>query len=119
MTRDGIHLDDADEAWIAKYRAAVKQVPVELSPSTRIGKALKKARTLVFLRISSFLERWSRTHSQKSPQSPAISVAQTQSPSNTAAHSSPKPSATGGLPPLTAEALTAQSAEGWREKPVA
>ncbi|SRR5208283_102802 len=118
MTTDRILPKDADEAWIAKYRAAVKEVRVEPSRSSKIREALHRAGTLALSGIGRILHRLLGSRSQasaqqRSSQPPETSAVPPQSASEAIPH------LTQGLPPLTGKALMDENQEGWREKPVA
>jgi hypothetical protein len=86
MTTDRIHLKDADEAWIAKYRAAVKEDPVKRSRSSKIRQALNQAHTLVFSRLNRILDRWLPGRSQSSAQPPETSVVPRPNPQEETLH---------------------------------
>ncbi len=118
MTTDQILPKDADEAWITKYRAAVKEVPVEHSRSSKIREALTRVRTLALSGISRILHRLQRSRSQapalqRTAQPPETSAVPPQSASGAIPH------LTQALPPLTGKALMDENQEDWREKPVA
>jgi len=86
MTTDRIHLKDADEAWIAKYRAAVKEVPVKRSRSSKIRQALNQAHTLVFSCVNRIRDRWLPARSQSSAQPPEASVVPHPNPQEETLH---------------------------------
>jgi hypothetical protein len=55
MAVDQIHLKDAEEAWIEKYRAALKDIPVQQSRSTRVREALNRAHGIAVSHIGRIL----------------------------------------------------------------
>lgn len=54
---DRLDVKDAEEAWIAKYRNALKEIPVRPSRSTIVREALNRAHGLIVSRISGILAR--------------------------------------------------------------
>lgn len=118
MTTDEIHLKDADEAWIEKYRAAVKEIPVEPSRSS-LREALSSSCILALSSISRIFGRRPRANSQRSGQPSDIPSAQTHSPATIAAPANAESSPRAGSAPVPAEVLRAANTEVWREKPVA
>jgi|HubBroStandDraft_5_1064220.scaffolds.fasta_scaffold81505_1 hypothetical protein len=65
---------DAEEAWIAKYRNALKEVPVRPSHSAIFREALNRAQGLIVSRISGILARsldasFGTNHGKRSVQS--------------------------------------------------
>jgi len=82
MATNRTHLKDAEEAWIAKYRAALKNIPVEQSRSTRVREALNRAHTITVSHIGRILARsldpslWKRSvqSSKPMPVSPQAST---------------------------------------------
>ena len=123
MTRDRTHLKDADEAWIAKYRAALEQDPVEQSRYMKVREALNLAHTLALSHISRILDRWPRAHLQRSAQSsepPPVSQPQISTRDRNLAESDANQSASPVLSPLlTGGALSSERTGEWQEKPVA
>ncbi len=61
---DGADVHNGDEAWIAKYREALKVTPVQTSSFTKLGAVLKDGYSFVFSRFRKILE--SRTRSRRS-----------------------------------------------------
>jgi hypothetical protein len=57
MATDRTYMKDAEEAWIAKYRAALKEIPVEPSRSTKVRDALNRAHGITISHISGMLAR--------------------------------------------------------------
>ncbi len=57
MATDRAYMKDAEDAWIAKYRAALKEIPVEPSRSTKFRDALNRAHSSTISRISGMLAR--------------------------------------------------------------
>jgi hypothetical protein len=57
MATDQTYLKDAEEAWIAKYRAALKEVPGEPSRSTKVRDALNRAQGITISNITRMLAR--------------------------------------------------------------
>jgi hypothetical protein len=55
MAIDRIHLNDAEEAWIAKYRAALKEIPVQQPRSTRVRDALNRVHGIAASHIGRIL----------------------------------------------------------------
>jgi|SRR5580700_1039624 hypothetical protein len=51
-------LNDAEEAWIAKYRSALKDIPVQQSRSTRFHEALHRAHSIIVSCIAAILAGW-------------------------------------------------------------
>jgi hypothetical protein len=66
MAMDRTPLNDAEEAWIAKYRTALKDIPVEQSRSTRFHEALNRAHGIIVSHVAGILAgsldsgRWKR-----------------------------------------------------------
>ena len=66
MAMDRTPLNDAEEAWIAKYRTALKDIPVEQSRSTRFHEALNRAHGIIASHVAGILAgsldsgRWKR-----------------------------------------------------------
>lgn len=58
---NGADVHDGDEAWIAKYREALKTTPVQTSSFTRLRVVLKDACNVVLSRSRKILERWTRS----------------------------------------------------------
>lgn len=69
MAMDLTPLKDAEEAWIAKYRSALKDIPVEQSRSTRFHEALNRAHGIIVSHVAGILAgsadagRWKRLKS--------------------------------------------------------
>jgi hypothetical protein len=57
---NGADVQGGDEAWIAKYREALKANPVQTSGLTKLRVALKKACYVVLSRFRKTLERGTR-----------------------------------------------------------
>jgi hypothetical protein len=55
-----------DEAWIAKYRAALSAAPVPQSRFTKIRASLTDARNALVSQLERILRDWSKTKRQKS-----------------------------------------------------
>jgi hypothetical protein len=55
------HSENADEVWIAKYRAALKDTPVQQSRFMRVHAVLNNARNIVSSHIGGILHRWTQT----------------------------------------------------------
>jgi hypothetical protein len=55
MAMDRTPLKDAEEAWIAKYRSALKDIPVQQSRSTRLHEALERAQSIIVSRVAGIL----------------------------------------------------------------
>ncbi len=55
MSTDQTPLKDAEEAWIAKYRSALKDIPVQQSRSTRFNEALHRAHSIIVSRVAGIL----------------------------------------------------------------
>ncbi len=66
MSMDRTPLKDAEEAWIAKYRSALKDIPVQQSRSTRFHEALNRAHSIIVSHVARILagsldpSRWKR-----------------------------------------------------------
>lgn len=60
VVMNGAELQSGDEAWIAKYREALKVTPVETSGLVKLRAALNKACRVVFSRFRKTLERGTR-----------------------------------------------------------
>jgi hypothetical protein len=58
MAMDRTPLKDAEEAWIAKYRSALKDIPVQQSRSTRFHEALHRAHSIIVSCIAAILAGW-------------------------------------------------------------
>ena len=71
MAMDRTPLNDAEEAWIAKYRSALKDIPVEQSRSTRFHEALNRAHGIIVSHVAGILAgsldsgRWKRLKSPR------------------------------------------------------
>lgn len=69
MAMDRTPLNDAEEAWIAKYRSALKDIPVEQSRSTKFHEALNKAHRVIVSHVAAIFAgsadagRWKRLKS--------------------------------------------------------
>jgi hypothetical protein len=57
---DRTHWENAEESWIAKYRAALKDAPVEQSRFMRVCVALTSARDTVISQVGRILTRWTQ-----------------------------------------------------------
>jgi len=57
MATDRTGMKNAEDAWIAKYRAALKKVPVELSRSSKVREALNRAHSITVSHIGRMLAR--------------------------------------------------------------
>jgi hypothetical protein len=68
---DHVYVHSEDETWIAKYRAAVKDLPVQPSGLIKIREALSGARNVVFSHLNTFLDRWAQCNPPKSAPSVA------------------------------------------------
>src|SRR5580698_5779643 len=55
MAIDRIHFNDAEEAWIAKYRSALKEIPVQQPRSTRLRDALNRVHGIAASHIGRIL----------------------------------------------------------------
>lgn len=55
MSMDRTPLKDAEEAWIAKYRSALKDIPVQQSRSTRFHEALNRAHSIIVSCVAGIL----------------------------------------------------------------
>jgi hypothetical protein len=89
MAMDRTPLKDAEEAWIAKYRSALKDIPVQQSRSTRFHEALHRAHSIIVSQLAGILtgsldpSRWREV--RKSVQSPKpVPVSQSQTTRNLA-----------------------------------
>jgi hypothetical protein len=58
---NGADVHDGDEAWIAKYREALKITPVQTSSFTKLRVVLKDACNVVVSRFRKILEGWTRS----------------------------------------------------------
>jgi len=67
MDRADVH--DDDELWIAKYRAALKDIPVQQSSLMKVRAALAHARKILFSRLEGILDLWAKSNSQRSSRS--------------------------------------------------
>ncbi len=77
---DRAELHGGDEAWITKYREALKITPVETSGVTRFRVVLKDACNVVLSRFRKALETWTRSRRPQLIAVPeATNVARTQS----------------------------------------
>jgi len=88
MAMDRTPAKEAEEAWIAKYRSALKDIPVLQSRSTRFHEALNRAHGVITSRLAGILAgsfdrtRW-KTSFRSSVQSPKpMPVSQTQTTRN-------------------------------------
>jgi hypothetical protein len=57
MATDRTYIKDAEEAWITKYRAALTEIPVETSRSTKVRDALNRAYSVTISQIGRMLAR--------------------------------------------------------------
>lgn len=64
---DRTHLENADEAWIAKYRAAVKGTPIQRSRFMRVRVGLTSAHNMVISRIGRILGRGQTQRQRPAP----------------------------------------------------
>ncbi len=77
MAMDRTPLNDAEEAWIAKYRSALKDIPVQQSRSTRFHEALNRAHNIIVSRVAGILagsldpKRWKRSRRPVQSSKPA------------------------------------------------
>jgi hypothetical protein len=55
MAMDRIPAKDAEEAWIAKYRSALKDIPVQQSRSTKFHEALNRAHSMIASHVAGML----------------------------------------------------------------
>jgi|ERR1700678_2623978 hypothetical protein len=125
MTQDQAHLKnksrDADEAWIAKYRAALNENPVRPSRSMRIRAGLQSLQNATISKIGKVLARWTgvRRQSQK-PAISSVALPPAQAPTSISnrALSAPKADELAS-PVITGKAPGAEHSEAWQEKPVA
>jgi|ERR1700677_3548453 hypothetical protein len=65
MASDRLHGKDksAEEAWIAKYRSALKEIPVQPSRSTMLREGLNRAHSMIISHLSGILARsWDASH---------------------------------------------------------
>ena len=73
MVMDRTPLKDTEEAWIAKYRSALKDIPVQQPRSTRFHEALNRANSIMMSRIAGILadsldpSRWKRSVQSSKP----------------------------------------------------
>lgn len=63
------HVNDGDEDWIAKYRAALKESPVRQSYFRKLRAAVRRAHQFVVVRVGKVLRHGRQTQSEK----PALS----------------------------------------------
>lgn len=92
MATDRTYIKDAEEAWITKYRAALGEIPVETSRSTKVRDALNRAHTVTISHIGRLLVRsldpvrWNRSARLSEPKP----VSQAPGPPRNLAESSAK-----------------------------
>jgi hypothetical protein len=73
MATDRTHFNQTEEEWIAKYRAALKEIPVQPSRSTKVRDALNRAHSTTISRISRMFarpldpSRWEKTAQPSEP----------------------------------------------------
>jgi hypothetical protein len=73
MATDRTYMKDAEEAWIKKYRTALKEIQVEPSRSTKVRDALNRAHSITISHISRMLARsldpgrWNRAAQSSEP----------------------------------------------------
>jgi hypothetical protein len=58
MANDRAHLKNTEELWIAKYRAALKEVSVQQSRFMRVRVGLCNARNIVISQIGRIVNNW-------------------------------------------------------------
>jgi hypothetical protein len=92
MATDRTHFNHAEEAWIEKYRAALKEIPVQPSRSTKVRDALNRAHSSTISHISRVLarsldpSRWKKSAPTFEPKP----VSQAQGSTRNLVESSPK-----------------------------
>lgn len=57
MATDRLHVEDAEAAWIAKYRNALKEIPVQPARSTMVREALNRVHGRIVAHISEIFAR--------------------------------------------------------------
>jgi hypothetical protein len=57
---------NADEAWILKYRNAIKDIPIQPPGHTKIRVALNRAHGFVSASLRRILDRWARSSPPRS-----------------------------------------------------
>jgi hypothetical protein len=57
MGTDRTYMRDAEEAWITKYRAALREIPVETSRLRKVRDALNRAYSVTISQIGRMLAR--------------------------------------------------------------
>ena len=121
MTKDRAQLKDADEAWIAKYRAALNDNPIQPSRSARVRALLQSAQNLAISKISQILAGWNGARrQQRRPVASSEAAPPSEPPSLVGNRDLSGPKADHlPVPVLTGKALEAERAEAWQEKPVA
>ncbi len=58
MAMDRTPLKDAEEAWIAKYRSALKNIPVQQSRSMKFHEAMDRVHSIIMLCVARILAGW-------------------------------------------------------------
>jgi hypothetical protein len=87
MAMDRTPLKDAEEAWIAKYRSALKDIPVQQSRSTRFHETLNRAHSIIVSHVAGILagsldsSRWKGLKSPVQSSTP-VPVSQPQTARN-------------------------------------
>ncbi len=74
------HINDNDDAWIAKYRAALDSAPIRHSMREQLRRLLEDARTLLALKGAKMLERYSSSVLKAHPVPPMQATALAHSP---------------------------------------
>jgi hypothetical protein len=73
MANDRTYMKDAEEAWITKYRAALREIPVETSRSAKVRDALNRAYSVAISPIGRMLAtsldpgRWNKSAQPSQP----------------------------------------------------
>jgi hypothetical protein len=94
METDRIYSKDAEEAWIAKYRATLRDIPVQQSPSMKAREALNRAYKIALSYIGRIwavsLDPSRRQRSAQSSESKPVLQPQRSTRSTTLAESNAK-----------------------------
>jgi hypothetical protein len=67
MDIDRTHLENADEAWITKYRTALSNTPIQQPRFMRVRLALASAHKILVSRLDRILSGWNKTQPPPRP----------------------------------------------------
>jgi len=80
MVTDRTRLKNAEELWIAKYRAALRDAPVQQSLFVRVRVVLHSAQNILVSQIRRIVNNWIQSHPHSQEQQKQRSARSSQSP---------------------------------------